>query len=255
MNGIDDSQRTAARIAGCSGLATFAIVIIGNYILLNPLIVAGNAVATAQNIAAHQTQVRIAAVCFLTYSLGVLVLLSALYVIFRRINRGLALIGALFRLVFALLWLLAPLNLLAAIRLLSDAKYLQVFEPDRLHALARLHLGANFDAYYVGLPFFGLAATVGAWLWLKSGYIPKPLAIFGVIASAWCVVCAFIFLIFPTFNKTVNDYLFDSPMALFELVVSFWLLFKGIATPNNVVTVMHDRSSTRSASTRLPLFL
>lgn len=255
MNGIDDSQRTAARIAGCSGLATFAIVIIGNYILLNPLIVAGNAVATAQNIAAHQTQVRIAAVCFLTYSLGVLVLLSALYIIFRRINHGLALIGALFRLVFALLWLLAPLNLLAAIRLLSNAKYLQVFEPDRLDALVRLHLGANFDAYYVGLPFFGLAATIGAWLWLKSGYIPTPLAIFGMIASAWCVVCAFIFLIFPTFNKTVNDYLFDSPMALFELAVSFWLLFKGLAPPNKAGTVIHDPSSTGSASTRLPLFL
>jgi Domain of unknown function (DUF4386) len=130
--------------------------------------------------------------------------------------------------VFALLWLLAPLNLLGALRLLSNASYLQVFEPDRLQAMARLHIGANFDAYYVGLPFFGLAATVCAWLWLKSNYIPRELSIFGVIASAWCVLCAFIFLIFPHFNKVVNDYLFDTPMALFELIVSFWLLFKGL---------------------------
>ena len=225
---IDNSQRTAAKVAGWSGLLTFAIVVFGNYVLLNPLIVSGNVAATAQNIAEHQTQVRVTAVCFLTYSLGVIVLLTALYVILKPVNPGLALIGALFRLVFALLWLLAPLNLLGALRLLSNPSYLQVFEPDRLQAMARLHIGANFDAYYVGLPFFGLAATVCAWLWVKSNYVPKGLAIFGIIASAWCVLCAFVFLIFPHVNKVVNDYLFDSPMALFELIVSFWLLFWGL---------------------------
>ncbi len=46
-------------------------------------------------------------------------------------------------------------------------------------------IAANFDAYDVGLPFFGLAATVSVWLWLKSNYIPKGLSIFGVIAAAW----------------------------------------------------------------------
>src|SRR5437667_1725627 len=224
----NNSQRTAAKVVGWSGLLTFAIVVFGNYVLLNPLTVPGNAAATAQNIVAHQTQLRIAIVCFLTYSLGVVVLLTALYVVLKPVNPGLALVGALSRLVFALLWLLSPLNLLGALRLLSNASYLQVFEPDRLQALAKLHLGASFDDYYVGLPFFGLAATICAWLWLKSNYIPKGLAIFGVISSAWCVLCAFIFLIFPHFNKIVNDYIFDTPMALFELIVSFWLLFKGI---------------------------
>ena len=231
---IDSSQRTAAIVAGWSGLLTFAIVVFGNYALLNPLIVPGNAAATAQNIMAHQTQFRITAVCFLSYSLGVVVLLSALYVILKPVNPGLALVGALSRLVFALLWLLWPLNLFGALRLLSGANYLQGFEQDRLEALARLHVAAGFDDYYVGLPFFGLAATVCAWLWLKSNYIPRGLSIFGVISSAWCVFCAIVYLIFPYFNKIVNDYIFDSPMALFELVVSFWLLFKGLkpVSPN-----------------------
>ena len=170
---IDNSQGTAAKVAGWSGLLTFAIVVFGNYVLLNPLVVPGDAAATAQNVVAHQMQFRITVVCFLTYSLGVVVLLSALYVVLEPVNRGLALVGALFRLIFALLWLLSPLNLLAMLRLLSNANYLQVIESDRLQALARLHLGATFDDYYVGLPFFGLAATVCAWLWLKSNYIPK----------------------------------------------------------------------------------
>jgi hypothetical protein len=231
---IDNSQRTAAKVAGWSGLLTFAIVVFGNYVLLNPLYVPDNAAVTAQNIIAHQTQFRVALTCFIAYGIGSVVLLSALYVILAPVNRGLALTGALFRLVFAILWLIAPLNSLAALRLLGDATYLKVFEPDRLQALARVQLAGSFDDYYVGLPFFGLAATVCAYLWLKSNYIPRGLSIFGVIASAWCVLCAFIFLIFPTFNKIVNDYIFDSPMALFELIVSFWLLLKGLrpGSPN-----------------------
>ena len=226
---IDNSQRTAAKVVGWTGLITFAIVVFANFVLLSPLVVSGDAAATAQNFVAHQTQLRVTVVCFLAYSLGVMILLTALYVILKPVNPGLALAGALFRLVFALLWLLSPLNLLSALRILSNANYLQVFEPDRLHALMRLHLGANFDDYYVGLPFFGLAATVCAWLWLKSNYIPKGLSVFGVIASAWCVLCAFIFLIFPHFNKIVNDWWFDFPMAIFELVLSFWLLFRGLS--------------------------
>ena len=225
---IGNSQRTAAKVAGWSGLLTFAIVVFGNFVLLNPLTVPGNAAATAQNIVAHETQFRLTVVCFLTYSLGVVVLLSALYVILKPLNPGLALVGALSRLVFAFLWLLSTLNMLSALRLLSNANYLQVFEPDRLQALAKLHLGANFDDYYVGLPFFGLAATICAWLWLKSNYIPRGLALYGVISSAWCVFCAFVYLIFPHFNKIVNDWWFDFPMAVFELVLSFWLLFKGL---------------------------
>jgi hypothetical protein len=225
---IDNSQRTAAKVAGFSGLFAMAIVVFANYALLNPLIVPGNAAETARNIVAHETQFRIIVTCFLIYSASVVVLLAALYVIFKPVNQGLALAGALFRLVFALLWLLTTLNLLSALRLVHGANYLGVFEADRLQALGRLYLSANFDDYYVGLPFFGLAATVCAYLWLKSNYIPKGLAVFGVVSSAWCVICAFLFLIFPHFNKIVNDYWFDSPMAIFEMVVSFWLLFKGL---------------------------
>jgi hypothetical protein len=231
LTAIDNSQRTAAKVAGWSGLLTFAIVVFGNFVLLNPLTVPGNAAATAQNIVAHETQFRLTVVCFLTYSLGVVVLLSALYVILKPVNPGLALVGALSRLVFALLWLLGTLNMLSALRLLGNANYLQVFEADRLQALAKLHLGANFDDYYVGLPFFGLAATICAWLWFKSNYIPRGFALYGVIASAWCVICAFVYLVFPHFNKIVNDWWFDFPMAIFELVLSFWLLFKGLKQP------------------------
>ena len=249
---IDSSQRTAAKVAGIAGLLAVFLVVFGNYILLNPLIVPRNAADTARNILAHQTQYRIALTFFIAYGIGTVVLLSALYVIFAPVNRGLALTGALFRFVFVILWLIAPLNSLTALRLLGDATYLKVFEPDRLQALARVQLAGSFDDYYVGLPFFGLAATVCAYLWLKSKYIPRALSIFGVIGSAWCVFCAIVFLVFPNFNKVVNDYIFDTPMAIFELVVSVWLLIKGLEgsrtpTESGRVTNLHRHT--------LPIFL
>src|SRR5436190_19441051 len=105
MRTIDNAQRTAAKVAGVAGLIAFALVVFGNYVLLGPLVVPRNAVDTARNILAHQTQFRLALVCFITYGVGSVVLLSALYVILAPVNRGLALAGALFRLVFAMLWL------------------------------------------------------------------------------------------------------------------------------------------------------
>ena len=233
-NTIESSQRTAAKVAGVSLLFSMVIVVFANYVLLNPLIVRGNAAETAKNIMAHETQFRVALTCFLIYSASVIVLLAALYIILKPVNQGLALVGALFRLVFALMWLLSTLNMLGALRLLSGASYLQILEPDRLQALARVSVAGTFDDYYIGLPFFGLGATVCAWLWLKSNYIPKGLAVFGVISSAWCVICAFVFLIFPGFAKPVDPYWFDSPMAIFELILSFWLLFKGLRTPDHL---------------------
>jgi hypothetical protein len=228
---VDNSQRAAARVAGVSFLLSMVIVVFANYVLLGPLVVPREAAETARNIVAHPTQFRIAVSGFLFYSLNSIVLLAAVYVVFKPINQGLALLGSLFRLVFAMLWLLSCLNLLSALRLVNGPDYLQTFEPERLQVLARLNIAGTFDDYYVGLPFFGLAATVWAWLWLKSGYIPRKLSIFGLISSAWCVFCAFVFLIFPDFQKPVNPYWFDSPMALFELTVGAWLLFKGIREP------------------------
>lgn len=244
---IDTSQRTAAKIAGFLLLFSTVIVVVANYGLLNPLLVRGNAAETARNIIAHETQFRLVVTCFLAYSVSVVVLLAALYVVLKPVNRGLALVGALFRLVFALLWLLSTLNLLSALRLLGNASYLKLFETDRLQVLARLYIAATFDDYYIGLPFFGLAATVCAWLWLKSNYIPRALALFGVVSSAWCVLCAFVYLVFPGFGKPVNPYWFDSPMALFELALSFWLLFKGLkqAEPTLAAQAFPSSSSRR----------
>ena len=92
----------------------------------------------------------------------------------------------------------------------------------------RLNLVSSWDAYYVGLPFGGLASAIISWLLFKTRYIPRALAVFGLIASVWCVFCAFAFLIFPEYGKVVHLGLFDVPLTLFEVILGFWLLIKGL---------------------------
>lgn len=227
---IDESQRTAARIAGLACLISFATVVAVNFGIFARLIIGGNPAETARNILAHETLFRVGVAGDMIYCVGDVVLLTALYVILKPVSQNLALLAAFGRLVHGLTWLVVTLNLFTALRLLRDADYLRAFGPDQLPALARLYL-SGFDAYYLGLLFWALAATVGSYLWFKSNYIPRALAAFGVISSAWCAACTFVFCIFPDLPKVVNLWWFDSPMAIFELALSFWLLYKGIRTP------------------------
>jgi hypothetical protein len=231
MGGIDESQRKAAKVSGFTSLFTLPFVVFANFAIHDRLIVAGNVAETARNIIAHERLFRISIACDLIYCAGVLVLLTALYVILEPVNRSLALLAAFWRLVYALMWVRMTLNLFDALRLLSGADYLRVFEAERLQTLARLYLSARFDQYYVGLLFWGLASTVCSYLWFKSGYIPRALAASGVISSGWCAACTLVFIIFPNFAKVVNLWWFDSPIGIFEIATSFWLLFKGIRTP------------------------
>lgn len=227
---VEESQRKSAKVAGLSYLFTLATVVYVNFGIHDRLIADNNA-ETAKNILAHEQLFRIGIAGDLIYCVGVVVLLTALYVILKPANRGLALLAAFCRLVFVLMWLAVALNLFDALRLLSDADYLRALGADRVQALVSLYLGTRFDYYYVGLLFGALASTICGYLWFKSRYIPRALAAFGVISSAFCVACTLVFYIFPNFTHVVNLWLFDTPMAVFDIALSFWLLIKGLRQP------------------------
>ncbi|MCK9404605.1 MAG: DUF4386 domain-containing protein [Chitinophagaceae bacterium] len=231
---IDDSQRKAAKVAGLACLLTTAIIAAANFGINARLMVESNAVETAKNILAHESLFRFDIIAYLIYCAGILVLLTALYVILKPVNRAVALLATFLRFVYALVWIFIALNFFTALRLIGSTDYLRVFEADRLQALAKLYL-SGYDAYYVGLLFWSLASTVCSWLWYKSNYIPGVLAAFGLISSAWCVACTIAFIIFPDFASTVNLWWFDSPMAIFEIVLSFWLLFKGLRPSGRIL--------------------
>ncbi len=222
------NQRLAARIVGFTLILGFALAVFGEFWLSSPLIVPSDATRTAANILEHETRFRLYAVCNLLYVMDLVVLCAALYGVLKPVNSGIALTATFIRFMYAILWILVVLNLFGALALLGPAPYLKVLAQDQLATLARMQIRVGFDAYYVGLPFFALASTLCAWLWWKSGQVPKVLAGFGILASAWGVFCGLTYLVFPHFNETVNDWLFDTPLGLFELALGFWLLFRGL---------------------------
>lgn len=234
---IDESQRKAARVAGVAYLFTFALVLFAQFRIQNRLVVAGDAAATARNIVAHERLFRVGIACDLLYCAGVVVLLTALYVILRPVSRGLALLAAFWRFVWVVMWVQMTLNLFDALRFLHSADSLHDSE-----SLARIYLGARFDQYYVGLLFCGLASTACGYLWLRSNYIPKVLAAFGVISSLFCAGVTFAFIIFPGVARVINLWWFDTPMGIFDIATSFWLLFKGLGPGNRELEKAGERA-------------
>ena len=220
-----------ARVAGLALLAGIVLVVGANYAVNFRLIVPGNAAETARNILAHEGLFRLNSVCNVLYAFCLLVLLATLYLLLKPLDPALALLAALCRAVVALMWCGTALNSLGALRFLNDAALLAAFPSNQVQVLARLQLASSYDAYYLGLPFWGGASTLCAWLWFRSRYIPRALAAYGILASAWCVFCALAFLAVPHFTRFVNASLFDLPILLFELALGCWLLVKGLYPP------------------------
>ena len=230
VDSIDKAQRTAAPVAGWAYLLSFAVVLYVNFAIHDRLIIPDDALQTARNVLAHEQLFRIGIAGDLLYCSGIVVLVAALYVILRPVDRGLALLAALLRLVWVLMWLAVSLRFFDALRLLSSADVLHGFQPGQVEGLAWLNLETRVDYYYAGLLFGSLASTLCGYLWFKSRYIPRVLAVFGIASSAWCVACTLAYYVFPHFDSLVNLWAFDTPMGLFDIALSLWLLIKGLSS-------------------------
>jgi len=223
---FDSSQRKAAKVFGLVYLPSFLLLAAINFGVLQPTITGPDSAQIARHILDRETLYRAGLVGFMFYCVAVLMISTSLYVILKSVDRNLALFATFSRLVFGFIWLLVVLNLFTALRLLSQPEYMG-FPPDQLPVLARLFL-SGFDQYYLGLLFWSLASGVGAYLWYRSRYINRALAAFGILASVWCAGCTIALFIVPGFSKTVNLWWFDTPMVLFEIVLSFQLVFLGL---------------------------
>jgi hypothetical protein len=224
----NSTERNAAKIFGLLYLPAFILLAFSNFGVLEPIIGSGDPSHIAQNILSNQTNFRLACIGILLYGGSTLAISAAIYIILRPINQAFALLALLGRVVNGLIWILVVINFFTAIRVLTQPEYSGLL-PNHQQALARLFL-SGFDQYYVGLLFWSLSATIGAFLWLKSGFIPRTVAILGILSSAWCVVCSFALLIDPAFSKIVNLWLFDTPMVLFEITLSVLILVCTIRT-------------------------
>lgn len=200
-----------------------------NFGIRAALFVDENLPETVRPVAAAESQFRASIVLDVAHAIGFIVLISALYVVLSPANRYLALVASISKLVYVGSALLMSFSFLTVLHLATEPAYAQSMGIEGMRGQVRLSSSALWDQYYVGLVFWALSSTPFGWLWLKSHYIPKALAHFGIASSVWCLFCAIAYLLNPAgFSNVVNVWLFDMPMAIFYCTLSGWLLFKGL---------------------------
>jgi len=230
IRAIEPAQHTAARIVGLLYLLLMVTGMFAEFFARGQLIVAGDAVQTARNIAESERLFRMGVVSNLITFAGDVALAVALYVVLRPVSNSLALVATFWRLVESAVLGVTAFFDFAALVLLSGADYLRVFDTEQLQALARAFISVQGAGYRIGLVFLGLGSIVFAYLWFKSRYIPRALSGLGIFASLLLTIVSLGIMVFPKLAPVVTP-LYFAPMFFFEVGLGLWLLIKGIRAP------------------------
>jgi hypothetical protein len=229
--GSSISQFKAARLAGLLYLIAMATGLFAEFYVHFPstLIISGDVTKTASNITSNERLYRIGiANNIITFAIDV-VLIWALYVLLRPVNRSLALLAVFFRLIETTIACFAIINAYVAMQFISDAGHLKAFDSNQIQALSVLHDTYALTFNVVAI-FLGLGSTIFNYLLLKSRYIPRVLAVWGIFSSVLLLISQFVIIIFPGMEKIIIPACYG-PIALDEIALGFWLLVKGANIP------------------------
>jgi hypothetical protein len=242
--GVDVSPRLAGRIAGWGILAMALIAPFAEFYVRQRLVVPGDAGATATNITAHETLFRLGIVAFLVVIILDVVVAWGLYVLLKPVSRSVSVLMAWARLVFAVIFAVAVVNLLSAVHLVTDPTYRAAFEPTQLNAQMMASLNAFNAGWAVALVFFGIHLILIGYLALKSGYMPKLVGILLVIAGLGYAADSFILFLVPDYVATAALFTFVG-----ELVFALWLVIRGKTIPATTDTRTSRPSGHRETGT------
>ena len=217
------------------------------------LIVSGDIARTASNIAEHAQLFRTGIVADVLTGAGVVILNLALYTLLSPVNRNLARVAAMWRLIEVAVGSAIAVCSFIALSLLTDANYLHAFPPSELHALVSLFVGAQVSGYLIVLLFVGLGSTTYMYLLLTSRYIPKPLALLGLVGSALVGLFALLRMWFPAFVTAAIPFARSLPLGVrtllavivvpilaFEIIIGLWLLVRGVRIPEHTQVNAHN---------------
>ncbi|MEO1210839.1 MAG: DUF4386 domain-containing protein [Cyanobacteria bacterium J06638_20] len=229
----DMAQQKAGRIAGFAWLIIIITGLFAEFFIRMPLLVPTDAAATVHNIAESQGLFRISIASDLIMLVFDIVVAVALYVVFKPINQGLALLAAALRLVMNAILGINLLNLVFALLLSTDPLYATVFESEQLQTLAILFVNAHSFGYDIGLVFFGLHLFTIGYLIYESGYVPRILGGLLITASFGYLIDSFASILLSqgeAILSAIASVLLILALVA-ELAIALWLLVKGIHFP------------------------
>ena len=214
-----------ARIAGLLYLTLLTAPLRLIYIPTK-LIVAGNASATASNIAAHEMLFRLGMVSDLfTATMGIFLTL-ALYRLFKRVDEHLArLIVILGALMVTPIYFLNTINDAAALLLARGADFLSVFDGPQRDALVVVFLRMHHHGVLVNEVFWGLWLFPFGLLVYRSGFLPRILGVWLMLNCFAYVATSVTGMLWPHYEDTVSNWLL--PVMFGELAIMLWLIIMG----------------------------
>ena len=223
------TTKKAARVAGAVYLS---LVLTAPFSLLyvpGKLIVRGNAAATASNILTHEMLFRLCIVSELLSSVIFICLGLALYRLLSSVNKTWA--GAMVALVLvsAAVGFLNVLNYLAALTLIHGTEFLGAFETPQLYALGMLFLRLHGQGELMNEIFWGLWLFPFGLLVFRSGFLPRILGVWLMLACFVWVALSLTALLFPPYYEAA--FKMAQPVLFAELAIMLWLLIKGAKVP------------------------
>jgi hypothetical protein len=147
-----------------------------------------------------------------------------LYVLFKPINKSLALLTAWFRVVYAVVFAVAIANLYNILPLLENSGFAEMLNSDQLNAQVMLLLESYRMEWDTGLAIFGFHLFLLGFLVFKAG--PRILGILVVLAGFGYAVDSFGKMLSPDYSLTIGLYTFAGEILLIFWL--FWIGFKGV---------------------------
>ena len=219
---------TLSRNARVAGLLYLTLVIAPLRLIYIPskLIVSGNAAATANNIAAHQTLFRLGILTDLFTAVMGIFLTLALYRLFKGVDQTLAVMMVILgSLMVTPIYFLNTLNDAATLLLVRGADFLAVFDKPQREAMAMLFLRLHHHGVVVNEVFWGLWLLPFGLLVYKSRFLPRFLGVWLVLNCFAYLAQSVTGIMWPQYEDVVGNYSF--PLLLGELAIMLWLIIMG----------------------------
>jgi hypothetical protein len=232
--GHDETDRpptSPVRLARAAGLLYLVVAILGGFaqIVRVNVYVPGHAAATAANLVAHETLVRLSFAADLVQALVWLVLAVTLYRLLAHAGRNTARAMVVFVAVSAAITCLNMVHQLGALLVATNHSYATALGVDGSHALVLL---------LMDLQHYGYLIAQLTWLWLfavgllgyRSGLFPRWLSFLLMLATVCYVIDALTQFLVPSFADT-SAAIFVLPEIVCEVSLLAYLLIKGVRTP------------------------
>jgi hypothetical protein len=241
--GLETPTRTAEpsphTYARAAGVLFLVLLVLGPFSILfvpSQIVEAGDAAATAANVADSENLLRLAIVSDTVIFLAEIAMAVVLYLLFRPVSRTVAAIASLARFGQAVVMAVNVLVYFVILLLLSGASYLTVVEQNQRDALALMFFDVHDYGVYVGQAFFGFSLLLLGYLIHRSGYVPRVLGLLMVVAGAGYLADSIGNFLYPDAEEALSA-LVGVTSVVGELPFFLWLLVKGVDVPRRAAIV------------------